>query len=272
MQPNMELRAVYLKNGSSTEARAKVEVPKIEDRLKIEIVPAKQQYAPGEQGQVNFKVSDGNGNPVQTELCISIVDQGVFLLSKDKTPKAFDVLHQDLTNRVTTYLSEYFPLEIVARRTAPESIDPIDSLVTPRESTDPPVTQNQSPIVKVRKDFHDTAGFRDTADWRASLITDENGLASITVPFSENLTTWRITARGQTVDAKAGEARANVMVTQDIVTRLSHPAFLVRGDRFQMRGIVNNNRSTATTGAFKFGLTGLNALASVETNLGFVLK
>ncbi len=259
MQPNTELKAVFLQNGSRNEAEATLSVPKVEDRLSIEILPAKQKYAAGEQGQVSFKVRDANGKPVQTELGVTVVDQGVYLLKEDNTPNPFDVLHGYRQNLVGTVSSEDEPLYTDAPR------DVAASLASPAAPASIARAEKaagaSTPAVKVRKDF------RDTADWRASLVTDENGMATITVPFPENLTTWRITARGQTFEAKAGEARAKVMVTQDIITRLSQPAFLVRGDSFQMRGIVNNNRTTATTGAFTFGLSGLNALAPLETNL-----
>ncbi len=258
MQPNTELKAVFLQNGSRNEAEALVSVPKVEERLNIEILPAKQKYAAGEQGKVSFKVRDVAGKPIQTELGVTVVDQGVYLLKEDSTPNPFEVLHGYRYNLVGTVSSEDEPLYSDASRNVADVLArPAPAASIAQEKA----ADSSAPAVKIRKDF------RDTADWRASLVTDENGEASITVPFPENLTTWRITARGQTFEAKAGETRAKVMVTQDIITRLSQPAFLVRGDSFQMRGIVNNNRTTATTGAFTFGLNGLSALSPLETSL-----
>jgi uncharacterized protein YfaS (alpha-2-macroglobulin family) len=47
--------------------------------------------------------------------------------------------------------------------------------------------------------------FPDTAYWNASLRTDEDGQASITVQLPDNLTTWRLDARPPTQDTRVGE-------------------------------------------------------------------
>ncbi len=262
MQPNVELHASYLSNGSRGDAETSVVVPKIQEQLSIQILPAKQKYQAGEQGNIKILVRDANGKPVQTELGVTVVDKGVYLLKEDTTPDPFTVLHGYRQNLVGTVTSEDEPLYIEAGRARVASLaTPAPSAVAARDQSAKEAQEPTAANVKVRKDF------RDTADWRASLITNEAGEATLTVPFPENLTTWRITARGQTIEAKAGEAKTNVMVTQDIITRIAQPTFLVRGDSFQLRGIVNNNRETAITGRFSISLNGLTSNAPLEQNL-----
>jgi alpha-2-macroglobulin len=262
MQPNIVLKAGYIANGSKSEEEVSLSVPKVQEKLEIAIAPAKQKFQAGEQGQVKFTVRDANGKPVQTELGVSVVDKGVYLLKEDTTPNPFSVLHGYRANLVGTVSSEDEPLYIDAPRPVATALaSPAAPATSNRADAAKVAGEAATAEVKVRKDF------RDTADWRASLITDSSGTATITVPFPENLTTWRITARGQTVSAKAGEQKAEVMVTQDIIARIAQPTFLVRGDSFTMRGIVNNNRETATTGKFSIQLDGLSASGSLTQNL-----
>ncbi|MFN3267141.1 MAG: alpha-2-macroglobulin family protein, partial [Deinococcales bacterium] len=263
MQPNITLKAGYIAGGRYNESEASISVPKVQERLSIAIQPAKQKFQASEQGQIKFIVRDANGKPVQTELGVTVVDKGVYLLKEDTTPNPFSVLHGYRPSLVGTASSEDEPLYIDAPRpvvamAAPTSAAPgianrTDMVAKTEEAT--------APEVKVRKDF------RDTADWRASLVSDSSGVAIMTVPFPENLTTWRITARGQTIGAKAGEAKSEVVVTQDIIARIAQPSFLVRGDSFTMRGIVNNNRTTTSTGKFSIALNGLSAQSPLEQNL-----
>ncbi len=263
MQPNIVLKAVYVSNGSSSETETNLSVPKVQERLSISILPAKQKFQAGEQGQIKLLVRDANGKPVKTELGVTVVDQGIYLLKEDNTPDPFNVLHGNRNNLVGTVTSEDEPLYIDAARPVLASLASPSPVAARTRTADASAKAEApaAPDVKVRKDF------RDTADWRASLITNEDGEATMTVPFPENLTTWRITARGQSLSAKAGVAKTNVMVTQDIIARISQPTFLVRGDSFQMRGIVNNNRETPITGQFSIGLNGLSTSSPLQTNL-----
>ena len=62
-----------------------------------------------------------------------------------------------------------------------------DSAMLNRSTTSQP-----SEPGKVRVDF------RDTAFWKADVVTGEDGSATISVPLPDNLTTWRLTAQAVT--------------------------------------------------------------------------
>ncbi len=266
MQPNVTLKAAYLQAGQANQAETRVSVPKLDQRLMLEILPSKTKYQAGEKGTVRVLAKDINGKPVpQTELALSIVDQGIYLLREEGVPDPFEVLHGNRVSVIGTATSEDEPLFIYDERgrLTAQAVAPSSPTTGKAEASGKMAADQvaEPPSVKVRKDF------RDTADWQASVVTDDNGEAVLEVPFPENLTTWRITARGANVPAQAGEARQNVIVTQDIIARVGMPTFLVRGDSMQLRGIVNNNLDTATTGGFKFALDGLSAAAPLESSL-----
>jgi uncharacterized protein YfaS (alpha-2-macroglobulin family) len=89
--------------------------------------------------------------------------------------------------------------------------------------------------VKVRENF------KDTAFWESAIRTDKNGDAEISFKAPDNLTTWRLTARGHDQKGRMGETRKKFLATQDIIARLGKPRFLVEGDKVGIIGIVNNN-------------------------------
>ena len=53
--------------------------------------------------------------------------------------------------------------------------------------------------------------FADTALWVASLTTDENGLAEVSLDMPENLTTWKVKVWGMGHGTKVGQGEAEVI-------------------------------------------------------------
>ena len=66
--------------------------------------------------------------------------------------------------------------------------------------------------------------------WVANLVTDRNGEARVQVTYPDALTTWRVTARGATVDTRVGQAIGRTTVTKDLIARVITPRFLAQGD------------------------------------------
>src|SRR5213076_2834178 len=66
--------------------------------------------------------------------------------------------------------------------------------------------------------------FRDTAFWTAGITTGADGSAIVPVPLPDNLTTWRLTARGVTAGVPAagplaGMTTSPLTVTQPLLLR-----------------------------------------------------
>ena len=55
--------------------------------------------------------------------------------------------------------------------------------------------------------------FADTAFWDPVVRTDQDGRAQVTVQLPDNLTTWRMQARGITADTQVGRAEVDVVST-----------------------------------------------------------
>jgi uncharacterized protein YfaS (alpha-2-macroglobulin family) len=87
--------------------------------------------------------------------------------------------------------------------------------------------------------------FADTAFWDPVVRTGKDGTAQVTVQLPDNLTTWRMQARGITAGTQVGRAEVDVRSTLDLLLRPVLPRFFVEGDKAEIGAIVHNNTSTA---------------------------
>ncbi|MEN8151446.1 MAG: alpha-2-macroglobulin family protein, partial [Planctomycetota bacterium] len=88
--------------------------------------------------------------------------------------------------------------------------------------------------------YEPRADFEDTAAWRARVRTDAAGKAVVEFTLPDDLTEWRITARGASRGNACGEARATVTTSRPLVVRSALPRFLREGDELlAAAGVVN---------------------------------
>ena len=85
------------------------------------------------------------------------------------------------------------------------------------------------------------SNFLDTAFWNPNVVTDANGQAAVSVKLPDNLTTWRLDARGITADTLVGQGTVDIVATKDLLIQPSTPSFFVVGDQAQLSAEVNNN-------------------------------
>ncbi len=87
------------------------------------------------------------------------------------------------------------------------------------------------------------SNFADTAFWKADVLTDENGEATVTFTWPDNLTRWRATTRGWTEQAQVGEGSAEVETSKELLVRLQAPRFFVERDEIVLSANVHNYTS-----------------------------
>ncbi len=86
--------------------------------------------------------------------------------------------------------------------------------------------------------------FRDAIYWNPSVITDENGYATVTVKFPDNLTSWTLTSRVITNDTKVGQQVNTVITRKDLLVRMETPRFLQQDDEVTISTIIHNYLET----------------------------
>ncbi len=63
------------------------------------------------------------------------------------------------------------------------------------------------------------------------IITDQNGVASISIPLADSITTWRMAMMASTPHGALGSGTAGIKVFQDFFADLDLPVTLTQGDR-----------------------------------------
>ena len=94
--------------------------------------------------------------------------------------------------------------------------------------------------------------FRDAIFWSPYQRTDENGYATVTVDYPDNLTTWRITSRVITADTKVGQNTKTVITRKDLLVRMETPRFLQQDDEVTISTIIHNYLSSAKETKIRF--------------------
>ncbi len=85
------------------------------------------------------------------------------------------------------------------------------------------------------------SNFKDSVFYSHRVETGADGKAVINVEFPDNLTEWRVGARGITTKAKVGEGFLAIKVKKRLILRDQAPRFFVEGDVVTLSGIVMNN-------------------------------
>jgi uncharacterized protein YfaS (alpha-2-macroglobulin family) len=88
--------------------------------------------------------------------------------------------------------------------------------------------------VTVRKNF------ADTAFWAASLTTNQDGMAEVSLKMPENLTGWKIRVWAMGHGTKVGQGEAEVTTKKDLLLRLQAPRFFTQTDEVVLSANVHN--------------------------------
>jgi alpha-2-macroglobulin-like protein len=76
------------------------------------------------------------------------------------------------------------------------------------------------------------------------IITDQNGVASISIPLADSITTWRMAMLASTTHGALGSATSSLKVFQDFFVDLDLPVTLTQGDRVSIPVAVYNYSGT----------------------------
>jgi uncharacterized protein YfaS (alpha-2-macroglobulin family) len=82
--------------------------------------------------------------------------------------------------------------------------------------------------------------FADTAFWAASLTTNQEGVAEISLTMPENLTGWKVMAWAMGHGTKVGQGEADIVTKKNLLVRLQAPRFFVQKDEVVLSANVHN--------------------------------
>jgi len=107
------------------------------------------------------------------------------------------------------------------------------------------VAQSSAILTKDKKEeaspsAHVRSYFPEALYINPEIITDSNGVASITIPLADSITTWRMAMLASTTHGALGSATSSLKVFQDFFVDLDLPVTLTQGDRVSIPVAVYN--------------------------------
>jgi alpha-2-macroglobulin len=196
--------------------------------LQITLTPDKdmeggEHYTPRQTASYDVLVTDYEGNPVEAELSLRLADLAVLALADERGPTLLDTFWRDRGLGVKTSMPLVVAMEPFNREIRPKAKGggggEFDGLMRTR--------------------------FADTAFWDPVVRTDADGTAHVEVQLPDNLTTWRMQARGVTADTQVGLSNVDVLSTLDLLVRPVLPRFFVVDDRAEIATVVHNNTESS---------------------------
>lgn len=245
--PNVFVSLVIVKGGVGSELGSYkvgyVELPvdTAPQQLQVTLTPHKPELRPGEVVTFTVEVRDDAGRPVQGEFSLALVDKALLALAWQPDPPLAQVFYRRRGVGVQTASTLVY------------NLDRLNQLL--QEGAKGGGGGGDGFGVDVRSDF------QDTALWVPNLVTDANGRGVVSVRLPDNLTTWRLDARGVTPDTKVGQATAEIRTSLPLMVRPVLPRFFTAGDEARIAAVVNNNTGAARTVAVSLAAPGLRTTA-----------
>lgn len=241
------------KEGELLSAQLDLSVPAEDRRLKVEVLPAVDKAGPGQETELRVRVTDAAGAPVRAQVSLALVDKAVLALAKDPSGPIFDAFWKDWPHAVGTFDSTRPGYTAERGRDEAGGGGPGGTPAPSRPGADK--SADEQPSVAPRKDF------RDTAYWNPVLETGADGVATVSLKLPENLTTWVAVARAIDLGARAGEGKAELLVSKDLSVDLALPRFAVQGDSFVVDALARNDlREGSLPATLSLSAPGLVAL------------
>ncbi|UCD76852.1 MAG: hypothetical protein JSV91_07965 [Phycisphaerales bacterium] len=129
--PNFYLAAAMVTDAQIFSDLEQITVPPVKHFLDVEVISDREEYQPGEEGQVTIITRDQDGKPVSAEVSLGVVDESVYYIQSDYAgdprPYFFDQRQYHLVNTASTFniksyvrLVEFKDDRLVDERMVPE--------------------------------------------------------------------------------------------------------------------------------------------------------
>jgi len=220
-------------------------------QLNITLTPDKamaagQHYGPRDTATYDLLVTDAAGRPVEAEFSLRLADLAVLALADERESSLEAVFWRNRGLGVKTATQLVVSLEQYNRE------------LSPGKKGGSAGDEGSAGIVRSQ--------FADTAFWAPAVRTDKDGQAQVQVTLPDNLTTWRMQARGITADTLVGRVDVDILTTLDLLVRPVLPRFFVVGDQATIGTVVNNNTAAALEVRVELAVEGL-ALTGPESQV-----
>lgn len=202
-----------------------------EKRLDVDIQTNKPSYKPGEEVTLTLDAKNWQGNGTKASIMVAAVDMGVLNLIGYQTPDPFSLFY---SHKLLSVQTSEVRQHIIEQHAYGEKGDEVGGGAGEEKMVAFARTLNE---VELR------GNFKLTAYWNPSVLTNDEGNASVTFKLPDNLTTFRIMAVAQTVDSQFGRFEKTFNVSKQLLLQPSLPRFGRVGDSFEGGVVVHNYSS-----------------------------
>ena len=188
--------------------------------LELAVAPAETgPYGPRNTVTYDVTTKDWQGQPVDAEVSLALVDRAVEVLAGIEAPDILQTFYRERGLGVDTSTT-------LARSVDQHNLD--------RARGEKGGGGAGGMETMVRSDMP------DTAYWAPQLRTGEGGRLQVDVTLPDSLTTWRMRAQAVTADTEVGSAYVDVVSTLDLLVQPVVPRFAVVGDAPTLGCLVYN--------------------------------
>jgi uncharacterized protein YfaS (alpha-2-macroglobulin family) len=206
--------------------------------LKLQVTPTNSTLEPGREETVQLELKDLQGKPVTGQFTVMVVNESILQLSGYRPP--------DLVN--TVYAEQ--PITIRFQDNRSNVVLEQRSLQKPKGWGYGGGFSNALANTRIRKDF------QPLAYYNGSVLTDNDGKATVTFKLPDDLTTWRVMVVATDGNLRFGNGEATFITTKPLITNPLLPQFARPGDRLEAGLSVTNTTGNQGTLSIKGELTG----------------
>ena len=218
--PNVYASVVLLSPGPEVKfGQTQFTVDRAEKKLTIVIHADKSSYMPGEKVNLTITATDKQSRPVEADVSVAVADLSVLALKGN--PKKDPLI----------FFYDGFPLTVTTETNVKNLLE---------ETPIPTGTKggdggNPADLSKRKR-----GEFKDTAFWKADVVTNESGVAQVSFTLPDNLTKWQVETVGITKDTKLGVGYQELAAQKDVMTVPIAPRFIIPGDTFMIGAKIFN--------------------------------
>ncbi|HET9338714.1 MAG TPA: alpha-2-macroglobulin family protein, partial [Casimicrobiaceae bacterium] len=186
--------------------------------LAVKVAPTREAYKTREKASVKIAVRrpDGSAPPRGSEVALAAVDEGLLELAPNASWKLLDAMMARRGEEVETATAQ---MQVIGRRHFG------------RKAVPPGGGGGRSPS----RELFDTL-----LVWKARVMLDDAGDATVEVPLNDSLTSFRIVAVASSASGLFGTGEATIRATQDLMLLSGLPQLVREGDRFRATFTVRN--------------------------------
>jgi hypothetical protein len=236
-------------------------VPPLERTLAVDVRPREAAIAPGGETVIDLALRDAAGRPAgNAEATVVVVDEAVLALTGYQRPDPLGVFYAHRDDAVSDHRLRRdvilaSPEDLAERMEGGVPGGVVGGMVggVPMEAQAMAAPAPMAARTRMAKDeaapepIRARTDFAALALFAATLPTDADGRARVSVKLPDSLTRYRVMAVAASGARQFGSAEATLVARLPLMVRPSPPRFLNFGDRFDLPVVVQNQTDRAMT-------------------------